>query len=199
MTQSNLNQAGVLHIPLTKGHFAIIDAEDYNFVMQWKWQSAQARPDANIYAKRTHRAIGGRKTIAMHRLIMNCPDDMQVDHIDGNGLNNSKSNLRICTRLQNNLNRKINKSNATGFKGIYKHGISYCGEIGYQGKQYQLGAYNNPELAAKVYDIHALKFNGEFANTNFPLTIDEQSELWEFFTTYPIFRKKGAKYHAKSK
>jgi hypothetical protein len=90
-------------ISLTQGQVALVDDEDYDYLMQWKWH----------FYKGTHshyavcslpRKNGKRTGFRMHRLIMNTPPDLVVDHIDHNGLNNQKSNLRNCTKCQNQAN-----------------------------------------------------------------------------------------------
>lgn len=99
-------------IKLTQGKYAIVDDEDFEWLNQWKW----------CYCKYVIRDIilnKKNKRIYMHRLIMNTPEKMQTDHINGNKLDNRRNNLRICTQSQNNMNRKISKLNTSGYRGIY--------------------------------------------------------------------------------
>lgn len=106
-------------IPLTKGQVALVDDEDYEMVSRYKWYTQDI--NKTLYAQRmiVTKGTGKRVTMFMHRLIMNTPQGMDTDHIDRNGLNNQKSNLRICTRTQNLLNRGMLKSNTSGYKGVY--------------------------------------------------------------------------------
>lgn len=102
-------------IPLSRGQFAVVDDEDYEFLMQWKW-SFQARGYA-------WRGVGSSKSgnyraVWMHRQILNPREDQEVDHIDGNGLNNIRSNLRACGHAENLRNHKVNARNKTGFRGV---------------------------------------------------------------------------------
>jgi hypothetical protein len=106
-------EGSVRYIPLTQGKYAIVDAEDYERVSRYKW--CLSRTGKQLYAQRRT----GGKTIRMHQFIMKPPKGMVVDHIDGNGLNNRRSNLRICTRPENTRNRRRNPNTASGYKGVW--------------------------------------------------------------------------------
>jgi len=101
---------------------------------------------------------------------MSAPADMQVDHINGNPLDNRRENLRICTRAQNTCNRKAVVNSKSGYKGVTKKNSSrkWIPEIRKDGKKLYLGSYNTPEEAAKAYDKAAKEIFGEFAKLNFP-------------------------------
>ena len=154
----------VRYIPLTQGKYAIVDAEDYERVSRYKW--CLSRTGNQLYAYRKHRG----KTIRMHQFIMKPPKGMVVDHIDGNGLNNRRSNLRICTRPENNLNRRRNPNTATGFKGVWrdKKTGKYWAHTQLKGKRIRLGAFDTAVEAAHAYDRKAIELFGEFARLNFP-------------------------------
>lgn len=158
-------------IPLGRGLFAKVDDEDYDFLMQWKWS---AIPKSNgHYARRG----SGRKTIRMQRLLMGLgawKDDKRIiDHLDGDTLNNQKSNLRICTSLQNNQNSARRKHSSFPYKGVCRFSKNKCcSKIVVNKKQITLGVFSNtPEgilEAAKTYDEAAKRYFGEFAKLNFP-------------------------------
>jgi len=100
-------------IQLTQGKLTQVDDEDYDFLNQWKWYAKRNRKTEKFYALRRESDLieNGVKvkfgeTICMHRIVMNCPQGMVVDHKDHDGLNNQKPNLRICTDRENLLNRK---------------------------------------------------------------------------------------------
>ena len=154
-------------IPLTQGQVALVDDDMYEYLMQWKWF---ANYDGwNWYAARN----GPRpfqKKISMHRIIISSPDDMQVDHINRNGLDNRRENLRLCTNAQNSRNRGMQKHNTTGFNGVSwrKARRKYQARIIVNGKIFYLGHFTTAEEAAKAWDEAAVKHFGEFANLNFP-------------------------------
>ena len=155
-------------IPLTQGMFAMVDDEDFEWLNQWKWQLHVDRKGNLKYAVHMMKIKGKIKAIRMHRLIMKCKKGFQVDHIDGNGLNNKAANLRICSNSENSRNRSKNRNNTSGFKGVHKEYIT-CNHVMYRAsitknrKKIFLGLFINPIEAAKVYNKAALKYHGEFA------------------------------------
>lgn len=100
-------------IPLTKGKVTVVDDADYEELSRYKWHVA-----AEKYPARWGRR-GERHIVYMHRQIMQPPDGMEVDHIDGNTFNNLRSNLRVCTHAENIHNAKRPSNNKSGVKGVY--------------------------------------------------------------------------------
>ena len=151
-------------IPLTKGKFAFVDPADYRSIKKFKWSVIEK--SHIFYAVRYHR----KNEIRMHRQITNAPPHFVVDHIDHNGLNNTRKNLRLCTRAQNSLNQKIRKGCSSKYKGVYWHkrDKKFYARISHKGKSYHLGCFNNEILAACSYDKKAKELFGEFAFINFP-------------------------------
>ena len=147
-------------IPLEDGHYAIIDPADYETLTQWNWRFY------NGYAARQEQ----RKTIYMHRQIMQPPDRMLIDHINRNKLDNRRSNLRICTRRQNIHNQPTKRGSASKFKGVeYRRDRQkYFARIRYNGKRLWLGTFTNETEAAQAYDRAAQKYFGPYAHLNFP-------------------------------
>lgn len=153
-------------IQLTKDKVALVDDEDYEFLCQWKWRASYE--DGRFYAVRME-GFPHRILVRMHRQIMNAPENVEVDHIDTNGLNNTRDNLRLCTRGENACNRNMQKNNKSGYKGVFKVQKTgkYRASIRYNRKTIYLGTFPNPEQAAQAYDEAAKKYFGVFARPNF--------------------------------
>jgi len=154
-------------IPLTQGKFALVDDEDYETLMQWKWHIDQG------YAKRGEcidKTRGARKyrIVLMHRKIMNTPESMDVDHIDHNKLNNQKANLRNVTKSQNNMNRKSEEGSTSKYKGVFwnRGKGRWTAKIGINKRQKYIGSFSNEIEAAKAYNKVALKLFGSYALIN---------------------------------
>lgn len=144
-------------------HEVLIDAEDIEKIQWLQWRLL--KPFEHLYV------VSGKndvKRIYLHRLILSAPDDMEVDHINGNPLDNRKENLRLATRAQNNQNRKMHKRNAVGFKGVVaarKPG-RFIGYIHTKEKKVHLGTFGSAEDAARAYNTAATEEYGEFAKLN---------------------------------
>lgn len=155
-------------IPLTQGQFAIVDDDDYEILSKFKWHASHER--TNFYAARRI-TIGQRKskTIKMHREILRISDsNIQIDHKDGNGLNNQKSNLRIATISQNQRNKSVQGNNKCGLKGVYfdKKLKKWRAVFSPNKKSVHIGCFNTAIEAAMAYNDAALKHYGEFARLN---------------------------------
>lgn len=155
----------VRFIPLTQGKFAIVDDDDYDWLVKYKWHCRKAKN--HFYAFRA----AGCNIVAMHRQIMNAPKSLVVDHIDSNGLNNRKSNLRLCTQAQNLHNKRPQRGKIySKYKGITweKRTNKFRAGICKSGAAYHLGYFVDEIEAAISYDRMAEQLFGEFAYLNFP-------------------------------
>lgn len=154
-------------IQLSQGKFALVDDDDYEYLSKWKWHfhHGYACRNDEHYDKN-----GNRKPIRMHRVVMKTPEDMEVDHLNGETTDNRKSNLRNCFHNENMKNMKVHRNSISGYKGVtwWKIGKKWRARIRGNGKEISLGYYDNPESAAKAYDIAAKKYFGDFAFLNFP-------------------------------
>lgn len=154
-------------IPLSKGYEAIVDDEDYEWLNQWKWYALVT--GNTVYAVRSYKEDGKKITILMHRLITDAPDGMVVDHINHNGRDNRRTNLRVVTGRENNLNSRLRKDNPTGYRGVrqWMNRPRWNARIRVDGRDIHLGYHATPEDAARAYDQAAKKYFGEFAQLNF--------------------------------
>ncbi len=155
-------------IPLTRGKFAKVDPDNYYRFMKYYWQTSVF--GTLYYARRTERCGNKRVTINMHREVLNAPKGLFVDHINGDGLDNRRANLRLATPLQNSHNRQILGKGTSRFKGVSLrkdtkkwHAVIYAAN-----KRISLGYFETEVDAAKAYDKAALKYHKEFARLNFP-------------------------------
>lgn len=149
-------------INLTKGKAALVDDDDFERLLKLKWR---AKKDWNTYyAYRSH-----RKTFSMHSFILGTSKGFEVDHINGNGLDNRRSNLRIVTHSQNMANRRPQRNGTSCYKGVSwnKQWQRWVSKIYPNGKNIFLGYYASEIEAAKIYDVAAIKFFGEYAFLNF--------------------------------
>jgi hypothetical protein len=153
-------------IELTRGKFALIDDDDYDEISKHKWHLY-----SNRYAARSIRVDGKNIFILMHRVIMDAPKHLEVDHINGNGLDNRKENMRLCTHLQNTWNR-TKKTGTHRYKGavFHKRVGKWYAYIKISKKCVHLGVFLDEKDAARAYNNAAIENFGEFACLN---VIDE--------------------------
>ena len=155
-------------IALTQGRFAIVDAEDYDRLSRHKWCAARSR--GAFYA---HRGSNG-STVTMHRQIIHPPDGLCMDHINHNGLDNRRSNLRVCTNAENQYNKRPQKNSSSRYKGVIRRGDcnKWRAKICFKRKRIHLGDFDDEVESAMAYDDKAAELFGEFAWLNFPERIE---------------------------
>lgn len=151
------------YIQLTQGFYAKVDCKDYYDLIQYNWFYHQG------YATRQLPRVNGvQKTIRLHRYLMTPTKNLQVDHINGNTLDNRRENLRICTQKDNTRNRKKHKSNTSGYKGVSysKRLMKFVAGIKINGKRLHLGVFDSAMGAAKAYNKAAFIHFREFSRLN---------------------------------
>ena len=163
-----------LLIELTYGKYAIVDAQDYDRLKRYNWCALKGAQ--TFYAKTFH--LSGA-ILSMHRLILNAPKGLFVDHIDHNGLNNRKSNLRLCTNQQNLRNKLPRPGCSSKYKGVSwsKARSKFRANIYLNRKAIHLGYFDSEIAAARAYDKKARELFGEFAFLNFPYSLKAGPDL----------------------
>lgn len=149
-------------IPLTQGKVALVDDEDYVELSKYRWCAAKS--EKTFYVSRHSPSVKGKRhTLLMHRVIMHPPEDMEIDHINGNGLDNQKVNLRIVTTRQNGQNRHQKKTSKYPGVSWNKELMSWCANIQIKGRKRYLGAFNDEKKAADAYQTACknLEIKGE--------------------------------------
>jgi len=154
-------------IKLTRGFCCKIDDEDFDLVSKYKWASNINR--RTVYAKTNIKDEFGKvKTISMHRLIMGNPINLQIDHINHNGLDNRKENLRICSSIENRFNCNSYKGSSSKYKGVSwdKNANKWSSKIRINKILKHLGCFKSEIEAARKYNTMASLHFGEYANLN---------------------------------
>jgi hypothetical protein len=159
-------------IPLTQGQFTIVDDEDYEKLAKYRWLAV--RSGRTFYAERAVKLWKGNRkrffNVRMHRQLLNVPEGKIVDHINHNGLDNRRANLRIVTIEQNTWNKRKKSGNCSSrYKGVswQKSSGRWKAIIVYRGKWIFIGYFDDEVLAAKAYDAKAQELFGEYAALNF--------------------------------
>lgn len=168
-----------------ENEFAKVDDEDYDFLMQFKWYTQTKKGDSTSYVYRSYWEDAKVKRETMHRDVMKAKKGQIVDHKDHNGVNNQKSNLRICTPSDNMRNRISAPNKSSKYLGVFAYIQNFILQDGSKSQykrykavirlnkdvQLRLGTFPFTEegeiAAAKAYDVEAKKHHGEFANLNF--------------------------------
>jgi hypothetical protein len=155
----------IVEIPLPSGHIAVIDIDDWESVSKYRWRIC--RTPWTLYAQAHHYINGRRAELQMHRLILSAPFQIEVDHIDHDGLNNRRGNLRLATGSQNHGNIRKAPNNTSGYKGVswHKHTRKWRAYLGTRPTTH-LGVFADPWDAAQAYNAAALSRWGEFALLN---------------------------------
>ena len=158
---------GICLLPLRLNKFAQFDSEDLELVRQSLW-----RLQVTKYPEKFYVVSGAHpRIILLHRVLTEAPKNKYIDHANGDGLDNSRKNIRVCTPSQNGMNREGYGSSS--FKGVYKSNGGkdrWKASIQHKNKQYHLGCFGSKEAAALAYDERAKELFGKFALLNFPVS-----------------------------
>lgn len=150
-------------IKLSQNKYTLVDNADYDWLKQWEW-----KVNGHGYVYRVLKINKKHEWIWMHRIINKTSSNLHTDHIDGNTLNNQRNNLRSCNRFENMQNRKLNRNNASGYKGVcwHKIGKKWVAQIFLKRKAIYLGYFKDKKEAALAYNEAAKKYFGKFSRLN---------------------------------
>lgn len=162
-------------IKLTQGKYALVDDADFEVLNKVRWSIHKSINRDVFYAKKNGEQKNYKKsTIYMHSFIMKTPIGMETDHINGNGLDNRRSNLRVVSSAQNHINQSSYKNTSSKYKGVtwHKHKHKWQAAIGFGGSVIKrnniyLGLFTSEKEAGRAYDEKAKELYGEFARLNF--------------------------------
>jgi hypothetical protein len=159
-------EGDLAYITLTRGYETVIDAADVHLVAEFQW-AVCPRPGKSTYAMRTDGRGGKKRSVFFHRVLMGEPLDMRVDHIDCNGLNNRRSNLRLATISQSNHNSRTPRHNTSGLKGVswHKREKKWSSYINVNRQRHHLGLHATADLAHAAYCEASARLHGEFGRT----------------------------------
>ena len=155
-------------IPLSQGQFALVDDNDYESVSRFKWYVSRGYARMSV----SFGTLDGKQQqvgMFLHRLIMRPPHHLDIDHINHDGLDCRRENMRVCTASQNQHNQ-VRRKGTSKFKGVSqnKGRSKWRAQIKLNGKQIYLGYFHNEAEAGMAYDAKAKELFGDFANLNFP-------------------------------
>ena len=157
---------GAVWLPLTQKNWTLVDEEDAEFLRDKKLRTHTGY--ASFYAKSGRWAY---RTVMVHRWIMGVvekvPAEVEVDHINGNRLDNRRANLRLCTRRENAMNVS-GRAPISGFKGVVRARGKWLAQVQADHVNHRVGLFETAEEAARAYDTAAKRLHGQFARLNFP-------------------------------
>lgn len=159
----------MIEVPLTKGQIAIVDDCDA-WVLDYKWRAKWDKVTLSYYAVRNYYSSGHYKSVYMSRAIMGEPKGLVVDHINHDTLDNRRSNLEVKNHTGNMQNRRISKTNKSGYAGVCydKNAGKFRADLSNSGSKKYIGLFDTPEEAARAYDREKYRLTGNILGLNFP-------------------------------
>lgn len=157
------------YVELSNGGFALVDDADLCLVADRSWRHTRDGRSIYVVSSKPPKSAVHTSRL-MHRVILDAPSNRLVDHINGNGLDNRCSNLRLATRAQNSQNRQVHANGSPPFRGVTLHRQTgkWQAQLKTSGRSLYLGLFATPEAAARAYDSAARENFGEFSSLNFP-------------------------------
>jgi hypothetical protein len=152
-------------IQLTQDKVALVDDEDFEYLNQFKWYAKKCK--YTFYAVRAITHNKKQITTPMHRVILNTPTNMEVDHNDHNGLNNQRLNINNCTHRENRCNKRVFTKGSSIYRGVRISRNQFRATIKFHNKSINLGSFKSEIEAALVYDKKAIELQGIYAILNF--------------------------------
>lgn len=153
------------------GLTVLVDDSDYEQLSKYNWNAKWDDHSRTFYAQRASKTKDGRRTtVAMHRQILGITSNRKVDHENGDGLDNRRENLRMCSDQQNCMNRRKQRTKtSSAFKGVswHRRQCKWVAYISINSRREQIGSFTSEKAAARAYDRLALQYFGDFARTNF--------------------------------
>lgn len=155
-------EGNLAFITLTRGYEAVIDAADIELVSGRNWTTLITRQLK--YARTTESAHNKQRWLPLHRVILNAPSGMVVDHINSDGLDNRRCNLRLATHAENCRNKRTANNNTSGAKGVYwdSQRDGWRAQITAAGRTYALGKFVNFDDAVAAYSQASMRLHGDF-------------------------------------
>lgn len=160
----------MIEIPCRNGGVVLIDDQDEGVARQFQWYRNSPDNSDRFYAMAKPYVNGKQPTIWMHRLILDAKKGQYVDHVNHDGMDNRRCNIRLCSQSQNNANNRC-VVGISGYRGVYpvRRGSSWLAAIQHHGITIRLGVFSDKVNAAIARDKAALHYFGEFATLNFPI------------------------------
>ena len=176
-------------IPLTQNKFALVDDDDFKYLNRHKWYALNTKYTSYVGMRIKGKPI---RMLRMHRIILNPKKEEEIDHINGNGLDNRRSNLRIVTPIQNKRNRFKRGVSSSKYKGVnwYKRDKKWCVRIKVNCKYIFLGYFKSEIEAAMAYNKASLEYHGEYGRRN---VLSQKTVLSPFPSPEALFVFNGFK------